>query len=156
RSVGALAISKRSSFAVRTEATATRVPSSWHLAARTRSGTKEYPLRTGRTVVSRTAVDAGLGADVDVSSADPHDSSVGARLVALYALERDLIAIDLGSELGTRLEGARLAAGEPFVVRNGDVLTLGGLDLAAVCEPDRNANANLGAVPPATTWKGAR
>jgi len=76
----------------------------------------------------------GRGADVDVTRLDP-GLHVSRRQARLFHADGRWWLEHLGAMNDTLIGGARLAAGRPVIVENGDRLTFAALELVARIEP---------------------
>ena len=90
---------------------------------------KEQPVRPGDNVIGREA---------DISIADGRVS----RRHALLASANGQITIeDLGSTNGTKVDGAALTAGEKRVLKGGETVSLGGMEVRLAMPGEASANA---------------
>lgn len=78
-----------------------------------------------KIVIGRTDPDTNTTADIDLSPFRGLESGVSRRHAEIQASEQHLLIVDLGSTNGTRLNGHRLLAHEPYRLRHGDTLSVG-------------------------------
>ncbi len=78
-----------------------------------------------KIVIGRTDPDTNTLADVDLGPFRGIESGVSRRHAEIQANEQHLLIVDLGSTNGTRLNGHRLIAHEPYRLRHGDTLSVG-------------------------------
>lgn len=78
-----------------------------------------------KIVIGRTDPDTHTTVDLDLSPFRGIESGVSRRHAEIQANEQHLLVVDLGSTNGTRLNGHRLLAHEPYRLRHGDTLSVG-------------------------------
>jgi hypothetical protein len=96
-------------------------------------GTKlnvEFPLYEGPNCLGRTAE---RPADIDLSGLESTDQVWSSRQHAVVYCEGDLLSLeDLNSLNGTFVNRARLQAGKRYLLKNGDVIQIGTVQLKVV------------------------
>ncbi|MBM3143614.1 MAG: FHA domain-containing protein [Chloroflexi bacterium] len=85
-------------------------------------GEKEFTL--GRSTEGQMVVP-----DIDLSPFDAYEAGVSRLHTSLTVRGNQVIAKDLGSANGTRLNDERISAHEEHIIRHGDVLSLGKLKI---------------------------
>ncbi len=70
--------------------------------------------------------------DIDLAPYQAYENGVSRLHASVKIQGRNLIATDLGSVNGTRLNGQKIPPHKPFSLNNGDILTLGKLKLQVV------------------------
>ena len=86
-------------------------------------------------VIGRSDINATVQPDLDLTSYDGLDKGVSRIHAALHVDEDTLTLVDLASTNGTILNGHKLTAHEPHVVRDGDEIKLGTLVMNIYFEP---------------------
>ncbi len=82
-------------------------------------------------VIGRFDPDSGQAPDVDLSDFGGAEKGVSRRHATIFRREGLLNLMDIGSDNGTYLNGQRLSANQPRVLRDGDDIRLGHLVLHA-------------------------
>lgn len=80
-------------------------------------------------VIGRMNPDTGEAPDIDLHEFDAVDKGVSRRHASIVRRDNSLNILDLGSPNGTFLNGQRLIANQPRILRDGDELRLGHLVL---------------------------
>ncbi|MBL1138188.1 MAG: response regulator [Chloroflexi bacterium] len=107
-----------------------------------------------KIVIGRTDPEANMVADVDLGPFRGIESGVSRRHAEIQANEQHLLIVDLGSTNGTRLNGHRLLAHEPYRLRHGDTLSVGLAELKVyfTMQPvHEGVKVSKSNVPPALT-----
>jgi pSer/pThr/pTyr-binding forkhead associated (FHA) protein len=92
--------------------------------------TLEVPLSgTEGFIIGRSDARSEYSVDVDLSQFDALEHGVSRRHAALVYYEEKLHIIDLNSVNGSLINGQRLMADTPYLLNDGDQLTLGQLVL---------------------------
>jgi len=81
------------------------------------------------TLIGRKDAGAGILPDLDLSLYGGNDKGVSRKHAIIERANNVLSLIDLGSANGTYLNGVRLAANQPRVLRDGDEIRLGKLSM---------------------------
>lgn len=90
--------------------------------------------RIEELVIGRKNPDTGEAPEVDLSSYEAMDKGVSRRHAAIIRKDGSLHIVDMGSANGTFLNGQRLVANQPRVLRDGDDVRLGHLVLRITFE----------------------
>ena len=90
---------------------------------------KEQPVRPGESVIGREA---------DISLPDGRVSRRHATIVSGHG---QITIEDLGSTNGTKVDGVRLGAGEKRVLKGGETISLGGMEVRLAMPGEAGANA---------------
>jgi CheY-like chemotaxis protein len=79
----------------------------------------------GRAFIGRADPDNNYYPEIDLGPFGAVEKGVSRRHAEIRSNEQHLLVIDLGSTNGTRLNGHRLLANEPYRLRHGDTLEIG-------------------------------
>lgn len=79
--------------------------------------------------IGRSAEGQPILPDIDLAPYRGYENGVSRLHASLKKLGKQLIATDLGSVNGTRLNGQKITPHKPFPINHGDILTLGKLKL---------------------------
>ena len=90
---------------------------------------KEQPVRPGESVVGREA-------DVSIS-----DGRVSRRHATIVNQHGQVTLEDLGSTNGTKVDGVRLGAGEKRILKGGETISLGGVEVRLAMPGETGVNA---------------
>ena len=90
---------------------------------------KEQPVRPGESVVGREA-------DVSIS-----DGRVSRRHATIINQHGQVTLEDLGSTNGTKVDGVRLGAGEKRILKGGETISLGGVEVRLAMPGETGVNA---------------
>ena len=83
----------------------------------------------GEFTLGRVGDNLPVRPSIDLTPFRAYEAGVS-RLHATLLLEKEKVEIvDLGSANGTRLNGSRIAAHDPHPLKNGDILSLGNLEV---------------------------
>ncbi len=87
------------------------------------------PIEIRGDVILGLSVADGPPVDLDLSQWEGYEHGVSRRHLCLHPSDSRLLAIDLGSTNGTHINGLPIATNWPQRISNGDILTLGLLNL---------------------------
>jgi hypothetical protein len=80
-------------------------------------------------IIGRADQDIGEEPDIDLTDYGAEEKGISRRHAAIFWQHGALHILDEGSANGTSLNGQKLAAHRPYILRNGDLISLAGLDL---------------------------